>query len=115
MDKKEKSTKVEKPIEIQIRGKQPIPPIEDLSVNPNNPTHHADIINLLFSNDGLAMISFFSRTPGLNVEECRVSFSHALAKKIVDLLCEQLNYYPQSASPQIETKKGLASKSPKRI
>ncbi len=105
MNKKRKSAEVKKPAQIQITGYQTIPPTEGLSVNPNNPTHHADIINVLFSNEGLALISFFSRTPGLNVEECRVSFSHALAKKIVDLLCQHLNYYPQSASPQIETKK----------
>ena len=99
MDKKEKSAEAIKPIQIQIKGNEPIPQTENLPINPNNPTHHADIINILFSNDGLALISFFSRTPGLNVEECRVSFSQALAKKIVDLLCKQLNYYPQSTSP----------------
>ena len=106
MDKKEKPAEVTKPIQIQIKGTETLPSTKDLSINPNNPTHHADIINILVSNNGLALISFFSRAPGQNVEECRVSFTHALAKKIVDLLCKQLNYYPQSASPQIETKKG---------
>lgn len=105
MNKKRKAVEVKKPAQIQIKGYQIIPPTEGLSVNPNNPTHHADIINVLFSNEGLALISFFSRTPGLNVEECRVSFSHALAKKIVDLFCQQLNYYPQCASQKIETEK----------
>jgi hypothetical protein len=105
MDKKKKLAKIKKPIQIQIKGTEILPPIEGLSINPNNPTHHADIINVLFSNDGLALMSFFSRSLGLNIEECRVSFSHALAKNVVDLLCKQLNYYPQSATPQIETKK----------
>jgi len=103
--KKKKLDKVNKPTQIQIRGYQPLPPTEGLSVNPSNPTHHADIINVLFSNDGLALISFFSRTPGLNVEECRVSFSHALAKRIVDLFCQHLNYYPQSSVQEINKQK----------
>jgi hypothetical protein len=103
--KKIKIDKVKKSAQIQIKGFQIIPPTEGLPVNSNIPTHHADIVNLLFSNDGLALISFFSRTPGLNVEECRVSFSHALAKKIVDLIAQQLDYYPQKLSDQIEKQK----------
>ncbi|MCG2709369.1 MAG: hypothetical protein L6246_03480 [Thermodesulfovibrionales bacterium] len=103
--KKKKADEVKKPTQIQIKGYQTIPPTEGLPINSNIPTHHADIINILFSNDGLALISFFSRAPGLNVEECRVSFSHALAKKIVDLVCQHLNYYPQSSAQQIEKQK----------
>ena len=103
--KKTKTAEVEKSTQIQIKGIQVIPPTEGLPINSNIPTHHADIINILFSNDGLALISFFSRTPGLNVEECRVSFSHALAKQIVDLFCKHLNYYPQSPAQQIEKQK----------
>jgi hypothetical protein len=103
--KKRKRVESKKPTQILIKGLQAIPPTEGLPINPNIPTHHADIINILFSTDGLALISFLSRTPGLNVEECRVSFSHALAKKIVDLFCQHLNYYPQSPAHQIEKQK----------
>jgi len=104
--KKGKTVASKRPAQIQIKGWETIRPTEGLPINPNIPTHHADIVNTLFSNDGLTLISFFSRTPGLNVEECRVSFSHALAKKIVDLFCQRLNYYPQSSAHQIEERKG---------
>jgi hypothetical protein len=98
--KKAKETETEKPIDIQIRGLEAVRGVEGLNVNPNIPTHHADMINVLFSSEGLALISFFSRTPGLNVEECRISFTHVLAKKIVDLFCRHLNYYPENPSQQ---------------
>ncbi len=100
--KKTNKNKVKKPTQIQIKGWEIVPGTEGLPINPNIPTHHADIVNILVSGEGLALISFFSRTPGLNVEECRVSFSHVLAKKIVDLLCQQFNYYPQNPTHQIE-------------
>ena len=103
--KKRKKVESKKPTQIQIKGWQVIPPTEGLPTNSNIPTHHADIINILVSNDGLTLISFFSRTHGLNVEECRVSFSHGLTKKIVDLFCQYLNYYPQSPAYQIEKQK----------
>ena len=103
---KRKATEVKKPTQFQITGEQTIPPIEGFPVNPNLPTHHVDIVNFQFSNDGLTMISFFSRTPGRNVEECRVSFSNTLAKKIVDLVCQHLHYYPQSSAQVMKEKKG---------
>ena len=102
---KRKTVESKKPTQIQIKGWQTIPPTEGLPINPNIPTHHADIVNVMFSKEELTLISFFSRTPGLNVEECRVSFTHALAKKIVDLFCQHLNYYPQSSAQQIEKQK----------
>ncbi len=43
MDKKEKSAEVKKPIQFQIKGTETLPPIEGLSINPNNPTHHAPL------------------------------------------------------------------------
>ena len=90
-----KKTKTTTPIKVQAKGWEPVAGIEGLNINPNIPTHHADIINVLFSSEGLALISFFSRTPGCNVEECRISFTHALAKRIVDMFCQHLNYYPE--------------------
>lgn len=103
--KKRKTVESKRPAQIKIKGCEAISPIEGLPINPNIPTHHADIVNTLFSNDGLTLISFFSRTPGLNVEECRVSFSHTLAKKIVDLFCQHLNYYPQGSAQQVKKQK----------
>lgn len=103
--KKIKSKKAIKSLELKITGNQTIPPTEGLPVNPNIPTHHADIVNMLISNEGLALIRFFSRAPGLNVEECRVSFTHVLAKKIVDLICKNLNYYPEHPTHQTENQK----------
>jgi hypothetical protein len=96
--KKNKNNEIRKsakPIKIQANSWEPIVGIEGLDINPNISTHHADIIHALFSSEGLALISFFSRTPGRNVEECRISFTHALAKRIVDLFCQHLDYYPE--------------------
>jgi len=103
--KKIKSKKAIQTQERKITGAQIVPPVDGLPVNPNIPTHHADIANMLITQEGLALIRFFSRTPGMNVEECRVSFSHVLAKKIVDLICLNLNYYPVNPTSQTGNKK----------
>jgi len=96
-------TDLKKGFEMKTKGLQALPATEGLSFNPNIPTHHADIVSILHSSEGLAMISFFSRTPGLNVEECRVSITNALAKQIIDILCMRLDYYP--SKPSEPTKK----------
>jgi hypothetical protein len=91
--------------QFQIKGSQILPRDENLPTNPNLPTHHSDMVSFLFSNDGSTLARFFSRTPGINVEECRVSFSQSLAKKIVDILSSHFDYYPQKSSQQFEGKK----------
>jgi hypothetical protein len=102
---KSKALNEKKIDQFQITGTQKLPPDVNLPTNPNLPTHHSDMVSFLFSNDGSTLARFFSRTPGINVEECRVSFSQSLAKKIVDILSSQFNYYPQKTSQQPEEKK----------
>ena len=88
--------KVKKTSEMKITGTQTLPVFEGLPVNPNIPTHHADLVNIMIGTDGLALIRFFSRVPGLNVEECRISLSHVLARKLVDLITQNLDRFPDN-------------------
>jgi hypothetical protein len=103
--KKKKKVESKKLTKIHITGTQIIPPAENLPTNPNIPTHHADMVSFLFGNDGSTLVGFFARTQGINVEECRVSFSKILAEKIVDILSSNLNYYPQKALPEANDEK----------
>ena len=103
--KKKIPAKAQKSVEVKISGVTPLPAIESLPSNPNIPTHHADIVNMMMSSDGLALLSFFSRTPGANIEECRISFSHEMAKKIANMVCIQLDYSPQKPSQKGKKKK----------
>lgn len=93
--KKTKNNQLKNLTQIRIKGTEIVPGNPDIPINSNIPTHHADIVHLLFSVEGQTLISFFSRTPGLNVEECRVSLENGLAKKLVDLICKNFDYYPQ--------------------
>jgi len=102
---KDKVIKEKEIAPIEITGSQILPPHENLPSNPNLPTHHADMVSFLFSSDGLTLARFFSRTPGFNIEECRVSFSQVLAKRIIDILSTQFNYYPQKSLPETGEKK----------
>lgn len=106
----EKATlkKDKKPGQIKLTGTQSLPALEDLPVNFNIPTHHADMVNIMISTDGFALIRFFSRVPGLNVEECRVSISHVLAKKLVDLLINSLNQFPQNSKSKKKDNKAVS-------
>ena len=108
--KKTTDLKVNKTDEIHIEGSEPVGKLANLNTNPNIPTHHADMIGCLFGTDGSTLISFFARTPGLNVEECRISFSQELAKRIVDIFSSHLNYYPQKSLPAEVKKKDLPKK-----
>ena len=80
--------------ELHVKGTLPFPATENLHVNPNNPTHHADIVNVLYALQGNVLLSFYSRTQGFNVEECRISFNENLARALINILCQQINYYP---------------------
>lgn len=86
----------------ELKPLQIAPPIKGLTPNPNLPTHHADIISVLASTDGMALLSFYSRTPGMHVEECRVSFTFTLAKKIIELLSQQINQHTQNQAQTIK-------------
>jgi|WetSurMetagenome_2_1015567.scaffolds.fasta_scaffold136043_2 hypothetical protein len=103
-DKKNESPK--KVREVLVSGIQTLPPLEGLEMNLNIPTHHVNIANIMASNDGLVLISFFSRIPGHNIETCRISMPQQTVKKMVDIICQQLSYSPQipSRTPE-KTKK----------
>ena len=97
--KKQSKTKRNTSAKITISGSQTLPAIDGLTFNPNLPTHHADLVNMATNNEAV-LLSFFARTPGFNMEECRVSISHHMAKKLVDLICNQFHYCPPQATNQ---------------
>ncbi len=101
--KKKESPK--KTRQIVISGTQILPPhAEGLEVNLNIPTHHVNIANVMTSNDGMMLISFFTRIPGHNIESCRISIPQQTAVKLVDIICQQLNYFPKSPSDMPQEK-----------
>jgi hypothetical protein len=108
--KKIVDSKAKKSDLLKVEGSEIIPQIRNFVTNPNIPTHHADMVSCLFGSDGSTLISFFARTPGINVEECRVSFSQVLAKKLVDMISSHLDYYPQkSLTAEVKEKEIIAS------
>lgn len=102
--KKAQSVKITKDTGSKITGIEPLPQIDGLPFNPNNPTHHADIVNVMTTNEGDVLLSFFSRTPGRNIEECRVAFNNSLAKNLVQLINKRFNFFPQTPALQIKKK-----------
>lgn len=86
------------PKEVSVLGTQVLPPHPDLPVNPNIPTQFANIVNVLSGADEVVLLSFFSRSLGLNVEQCRVTIPNNLAIRLVDLLCDAVKYYPANPS-----------------
>lgn len=87
--------------EIQIKGTTILPACEDLPTNENIQTLYSDIVNIFFSRGSLGHLSFFSRTVGKNVEQCRVVVPYETLKDVVTLICNNIDYYPQKP----ETKK----------
>jgi hypothetical protein len=57
-------------------------------------TLFADAAKVSHRRDGLTLIQFMSSIPNVTIEQSRVMMTDAHAKKIVDVLCESLDYYP---------------------
>lgn len=73
----------------------PIPSVEHLPINPNIITNFADIAHVSVRKDGMCMISFFSRIPDINQEQCRIVIQPTLVKGLCELLCKSIKYYPK--------------------
>lgn len=104
-DKKNKKHSSPKMNELSISGTQLLPALDGLEVNVNLPTHYVNIANIMASSDGMMLINFFTRIPGHNIETCRISLPHQTAKKMVDIICQQLDYRPDLSTTSVTAKK----------
>lgn len=85
--------------EVEIAGTAMLPNSDpNLPTNPNVQTFFADIVQVLSRNDGLSIIRWLSRTPGVNLELSRIVTTHAVLKSLTDILCRQLDHYPTKES-----------------
>jgi hypothetical protein len=85
----------EKVVGVQVKGTEVLPNISNLTPNPNILTVYSDLIGLLSNNQGMSILSFYSRTAGLNVEVCRVAVNTDGVKQLVNMLCRAADYYPE--------------------
>ena len=80
---------------VTIKALETIPNFDPTLVsNPNLPTLFADMVQFLNRSDGFGILRFFSRIPGANIEVTRISANHDLLKRLAEILCHNLNYYP---------------------
>jgi hypothetical protein len=93
MEGKEKMEEVQKK-EYVVKGSEILPAEANMPSNPNLQTLFADIVSIITRNDGFSILRFYSRAPGLNIEQCRVALPQQITKALVDVLCQTLAYYP---------------------
>jgi len=75
------------------KGQHPLEPYaknEYLTPNTSQPTLFADIVNVLVRQDGIGIISFYSKGSGVNIETCRVAMSLETFKNAAALMGQSL-------------------------
>lgn len=74
--------------------------------NQNLPNIWIDIINLAMRSDDVCILRFFSNLPEGAFEQSRIVTSKSTLISLTDLLCSNLNYYPQKkTSKEKDTRK----------
>lgn len=72
----------------------------------DTPTSFTDNIIIGKASDGSILMRFISDIPDLKIENHRTVIREGLAKKLIDILCNQTEYYPQK--PKKKTAKPKA-------
>ncbi len=96
--------------EFEIKDTIPIPGDDSCPSNPNLPTLFSDMFSLTIRTDGVVIIRFLSRIPGLNSEQCRIATNYDGAKKLINLLSEGLNNIQNKSNIQISAPKKIDKK-----
>lgn len=91
------STPKKKPKENKSDITEVLPLIDtELVANPNLDTVFADIIQTLSRSDGLTVLRFFTKIPGLNHECARVALRTGAVQGMIDSICEATGYIPKT-------------------
>ena len=93
--KKMVSSKNTKKTQVLLKNNEQLPPTEGLPTNPTINTSFCNVCNIMFSNEQVAYLRWFTRLPGINLEQCRTVVPIQTLKSIMDICCKHLNYYPE--------------------
>ena len=90
-----KATRTPKPPEVAIKGNDIVPPTDGLLTNPTVTTTFCNLCNIMFSTEGVAYLRWFTKLPGINLEQCRLVVPLQALRSFIDVCCKHLNYYPE--------------------
>jgi hypothetical protein len=64
----------------------------------DQPTTHTDGVHMGCRDDGSVFLQLFSDTPNKLIENHRTMMSAEAVTRVIDVLCDTLNYYPEKKS-----------------
>lgn len=74
------------------------PALKGPQVNDSLPTLFIDGAVVRHRNDGVSFIRLTASLPDVNSEQARIMISDEDLRKIIDALCQSINYYPTKPS-----------------
>jgi hypothetical protein len=94
------STRVNSQVTVRIGPLDTLPAEPSLPPNPAIPSLQVETTNMIVRSDNVVMLRFFSKLPGMNLEQARVVMTHEAARALAALIARNLPDSTQGSAVQ---------------